>query len=181
MKIKKIIAIVLCVAALQTMMIGCNKKGGDMKSGKLTAMHQAVIDVYGDKYIPTLQYAGEQLKQVFNIEIGDCKEIIAESSGDKVYVDTFIGIEAQKDKLETIEKTLQEYKKKVESDAAEFPATLAKAKASVVLKVDKYVFFLMVGDSQKIDEQKTDEAKLKVAQEQVNLAVEAIKKTSKKK
>lgn len=191
MKVKSMIAVALCATLAVTMLVGCKKKvEGDadnsskapsssapakVATGKLKEAHEAVKKAYGDLYIPSMPFEDAQLKEIFGVDKADCTEVIAEGPMISVHVDTFIGVEAKEGKADTVEAALKAYQKKLIEDSMQYPMNMPKVKASQVLKIDDYVFFVLLGDTEKITAATDEAGQLKVAQDEVKIATDAIK------
>lgn len=75
-----------------------------------------------------------------------------------VHVDTFIAIKAKKDKAYDVAQTLLGYKEYLNEEAMQYPMNLAKVKSAKVVRKGDYVFFLMIGKINEIEDQESSEA-----------------------
>lgn len=148
------------------------------ESGKLSAVHEAVVGIFGENYIPSEMDAA-YLEQMIGVKPDLCKEFFVDAPMMNVQVDTFVGIEAVEGKADEVEAALKAYQAKFLADKKEFPYLpdhLPKAEAAQVVRIDDYVFFVMVADTAEADET-TFEATIK---EQIQKSVDTIKETLKK-
>lgn len=138
----------------------------------LNQIHQAVKDVYGEDYIPSMSYDDEMLLQVFNVDPAWCEAYIAEGPMISAHVDTFIGIKAAEGMGDNIEKALTEYQDMMINNSRQYPMNQLKVEASQVVRHDDYVFFVLLGHIP--EEVEDEEAGLEAAKESNQKAVDAI-------
>lgn len=147
------------------------------ESGKLSTVHTKVKELYGEKYIPEPVDA-IVLEEGFGIKPDMVKDFFADVPFMNVHVDTFIGIEAAEGKADEVEAALNAYKEKFLQEKIEFPYLpdhLPKAQNAQVVRVDDYVFFVMVADISDVD----PEALVETIKTQIQTAVDTIKDTLK--
>lgn len=194
-KMKKIFAVALALTMSLMMFAGCgsnkdadtNKEPGtnqeqpsDSKaeSGKIKEIHEAVKAAYGETYLPNMPVDETMLSEKFGVSKDLVKEYVAEIPMISVNIDTFVGIEAAEGKAEEVEAALNKYREAMLADTMQYPMNVPKIQASKVLKVDDYVFFILLGDIPLEILDTEDEAKIKdAADKEVQKAVDAINKT----
>lgn len=146
---------------------------GTIKEPNLKDIYDAVVTAYGENYIPEIPMEKESLITATSIKTEDIDDFIAETTMFNVNTDTFIAIKAVKDKGIEVETALLKYQIWVANESFQYPENIAKAKASKVLRYGDYVFFIMLGASDR-DEEKTDEEALTFAEEQVKIGTDVI-------
>jgi len=90
------------------------------------------------------------------------------------FVETFIGVKAKEGKGEEAEKALNTYRDQLVNDTMQYPMNVAKIQASQVIRHGDYVFFVMLGAPSDEAMEEGDEAALKSAAENNQIAVDII-------
>ena len=179
---KKIISL-FCAAALSLgVLAGCSNSSGNegagkevFPSGKLSEIHQAVKEAYGDAYYPNNMLTDDMLQEKYGLKKEMYKEAIADVPMIYVNIDTFLGIEAEEGKAEEVEAALKAYRDDQIENGMNYPMNIPKVQGAEVLRKGNYVFFLMLGTiPQDIMDGEDEEAKVKAAKEQNQIAVDAI-------
>lgn len=171
---KAIWTVLLCVCAL--VMASCGDSGNKKaESGKLSAVHEAVKSAYGENYLPSMDLGEAYLKEVAGIEMADVKEFVAEGPMISAHIDMFIGIEAAEGRADAVEGKLKEYLDAQIENMMTYPMNVPKLRASQIVRVDDYVFYVCLGA---YDEESEDEAQAqKFYEDQVQIGVQAIHDT----
>lgn len=138
-------------------------------------VHVAVMDVYGEDYIPVQPYDETAMKEIFGVEKSLYESYIAEGPMISVQIDQFVGIRAASGKGEEVEKLLQAYRDNLISGTLQYPMNMAKIQASEVVRFGDDVYFVMLGTPEPAEEEKGEEAALESAKKNNQLAVDAIK------
>lgn len=134
----------------------------------------AVKKAYGDDYKPQSSLSKDALSEIVGLKSNLYDAVIAEVPMITVNVDTFIAVHPVAGKKNEVRQALEKYKKYLEEDAFQYPMNMPKVKASKVVIVGDYVFFIMLGKSNSTEE---DEGKLLSFYNKQNaIAIEAIKK-----
>lgn len=169
MKLKSILALGLVGILSLTLLAGCTKKDSDNssstppssepqssapqkeESGQLTAVHEAIKTAYGEDYIGgTFPVDETMLEEMYGIKKDLVKEYVVDAAAINTQVDTFIGAEAAEGKADELEAAMKAYRDKFIADKEAFPYLadhLPKAKAAQVVRVDDYVFYVMVAST----------------------------------
>lgn len=195
---KKLTAVILASMLAVTAMTGCanndNENGGSsssgmssaasevkkLESGLISKVHEAVKTEFGDKYIPSMEIPKESLEEIYGIDPAWVKESIAEGPMISAHVDVFIAIEAAEGKAEDVEKALNAYKEKLVNDTMQYPMNVPKIKSAMVKRVDDYVVFAILGDADRITDAPDEESGLKMAEEEIKRAADAVESILKK-
>lgn len=141
--------------------------------GTLSDIYQAVKAVYGDDYLPNYFSTLELIESLFGIQGEDVIQAFAEQPMISMYPDTFVGIEATAEGADNIEKALRAYQEDLIQNSLQYPMNLAKVQSSEVVRIDNYVFFIMLGAIQD-DMDITEEDALSFAQSEIQKAIDAI-------
>lgn len=197
---KKIIVTIAAVATAMTVLTGCQTKPVKETTGATTEavtqetteaatqettketvaeklvsledLYTAVKETYGDKYIPSMPYDEQAMKELFGIPADLYDSYIAEGPMISVHVDNFVAIEAKEGKGEQIEKILDQYRETLLTESLQYPVNLPKIEASQVVRHGDYVFFVMLGE---VAEGAEDEAAaLEAAKESNQIGIDVI-------
>lgn len=134
----------------------------------------AVKKAYGEDYKPQTSMSKESLAEIVGLKSNLYDAVVAEVPMLSFNVDTFIAVDPAKGKINEVRQALEKYKKYLEEDAHQYPMNMPKVKASKVVIVGDYVFFIMLGKTNSTEE---DEGKLLSFYHKQNaIAIEAIKK-----
>lgn len=139
----------------------------------LSDVHQAVKDVYGEAYIPSMEQDAESISALYGITEDMYEEAVAEISMISVHVDTFLAFKAKEGQADAVEEKLIAYRDYLLGDAMQYPMNIPKIEASQVVREGNYVFFVQLGQAE--DELADEDGLLKQFQESNQLAVDAIK------
>ena len=134
----------------------------------------AVKKAYGDDYKPQTSMSTEMLSEIVGLKSNLYDAVVAEVPMLSFNVDTFIAVHPVAGKKAEVEKALTKYKKYLEEDAHQYPMNMPKVKASKVVTIGDYVFFIMLGESN--DTEENEGKLLSFYQKQNTIAINAIKK-----
>ena len=90
------------------------------------------------------------------------------------FVETFIGAKAKEGKGDEVETALNAYRDRLVNDTMQYPMNIAKIQASQVIRHGDYVFFVMLGAPTDAAMEEGDEAALKSASENNQIAIDII-------
>jgi len=113
----------------------------------LAEVHEAILDEYGDFYIPSKRIDSDQMASVFGVTMAYVEEYIGECAMMSTHVDVFIGIKASRGHSDEIRQQLLVYRDKMIQLYQNDPAKLAKITASDVYDFDEYVFYMVLGQN----------------------------------
>lgn len=169
MKSKKILAIILASIMAVAMLSGCTKKPDDSsstpdssspppssapakaESGQLASVREALKTAYGEVYEEnTMEMDATTIEQMYGVKADLYKDSFIDVAMINTRVDSVLGFEAAEGKVKDLETAMNAYRDKVIADKEAFPYLpdhLPKAKASKVVTVDDYVFFVMIADT----------------------------------
>lgn len=176
-KLKKIVSLVL-VGVMACSMVACSSKEETKpkeKDVKVSEIHQAVKEAYGDSYYPNMDYDAAALENIFGVKADWCEEFVAQGPMISTSVDTFVAIKAKADNVEDVKTALTTYQDNLKKDMMQYPTNLLKIQTSKVEVYGNYVFFILLGEIPMDVEEQGDDAILKAAEEQEQIAVDAIK------
>jgi len=137
---------------------------------KLTELHTALKEAYGENYLPSMPLDETMMSEVVGINMDNVESFIAEMPMMSAHVDTFIGIKAKEGKADQVEEELKAYHNSIVENSMQYPMNEEKVKASQVIRKGDYVFMMMLG--QIPDETITDTAKF--AQEQMQIGLDKL-------
>lgn len=171
---KKRIGLLLAIVMMVTFVSGCTTTTTEpAKDVDIKQIHQAVMDEYGQDYIPSMELSKEDLEAIVGVDGENIDSFIAETPMISVNVDTFIAVKAKEGKGEEVETSLENYRESLVAQGMNYPMNLAKVNAAKVVRHGDYVFFLMLG---KYDEREdiSEEEELEFAIEEVGRAERVI-------
>lgn len=143
-------------------------------SETLTKTLKAVKKAYGTDYRPNMSIDSLYLQEVIGLDASTYDAFIGEMPMMSAHVDTIIGVHAVSGKKSQVETALKTYRYNQINDTFQYPSNLTKLNASEVISVGDYVFFVLLGKNNDIEE---DESKLlEYYQEQNSIGINAIKK-----
>ena len=154
---------------------GAEEIGTNGWSEEMTALRQTVVDAVGeDNYWPDSQIPPEMLEQTFGISRDMYDDYMGETPMISVNVDTLLIIKAKDDKVEAVEKALNDYRDAQVNNTMQYPMNVGKVQASRIQRYGNYVCFVQLGADTGAAEEDGDEAVIKACQEQNELALEVI-------
>lgn len=172
---KRKIGILLMAIMIVSILIACTPKdSGDSTSDlDIKDIHAKIKEDLGEDYLPDMGLSMEELEERTNINKDNIDKFIAEVPMISVHVDTFVAIKAMDGKGEEVENTLEEYRRYLSEEALNYPMNIAKVKAARVVRHGDYVFFIMAGKPNDIEDQESSEA-LEFSQKEVKRIEEII-------
>ena len=189
MKLKSALAVLLAGILTCGMFAACKKsdagnnsnpdsgsKAEEYVSGKLSAAHDAVKELFGEEYTPSMEVDETMLSETYGVSKEMVKEVIAEVPMISVHVDTFIGIEAAEGQADAVEKALTAYRDRLAEDEMQYPMNREKTRASQVVRYGDYVFFLMLSGNPDEVLEKDESEQFAFYQEENQRAADAVKK-----
>lgn len=115
-------------------------------AGQLSAVHDAVKTALGEDYLPnTLNEDAELIKGLYGLDVTLAESFIVETPMIGMNPDIFIGVEAKEGQADAVETALNGYKEQLLNDTMQYPMNLPKIAAVDVLRVDNYVFLVLMG------------------------------------
>lgn len=169
-KLWMVLVLVFCMLAAS-----CGNQETALESGKLPEVHNAVKEAYGENYIPSMELDENYLSSVMGIPAEDIKDFVAEGPMMSTHIDMFVGIEAADGKAEEVEQAMQAYLDMQIENAMMYPMNVPKLKATRILRVDQYVFYVCLGAYDEAGLEET--AAEKYYGEQVEIGLTAIHDT----
>lgn len=165
-----------CMALLLTgLFAGCKGDVTGKEEAKNVAVEdilQAVKDAYGEDYLPNFEMDETMLSEQYGIDMSLVDSYVAEMPAISFHPDRVVIAKAKEGKGDELEAALTEMRRYIIEDSFLYPANMAKANASQVVRNGDYVALLMVGA---VDEnmEATEEEQLAFAKEEVQKAVDA--------
>ena len=117
----------------------------------------------------------DMLEMSFGITSDMYDDYMAEMPMMSAHVDTLLIVKAKEDKLETVQKIVEDYREAKVNDTMQYPMNLGKIQASQVETIGNYVVFVMLGGDTTDVEEQGDEAVVKTCQERNGKVIEAIR------
>ena len=139
-------AVLLCSGLI----VGIHYKLEERSLSKLSDLHEAIKDTYGDFYIPSRAIDDEELELNYGISMDYVESYIAESAMMSTYADVFLSFKSVKGKADIIESELETYRSHLLIKFAENKAVYAKIEASKVFRYGDYVIYMVVGQNSDI-------------------------------
>ena len=182
---KQRLAVLLMAGALATASLaGCAGKGNTPVTTEsqtetaaevsLDKLLDSIKDAYGDKYAPNSEMDAQLLEDLIGLKPELYEDYVAEMPMISTFVETFIGVKAADGKADQVEEVLNAYRDKLVNDTMQYPMNISKIQASQVVRHGDYVFFVMLGAADDEELEKGDEAALKSAQKNNQIAIDVI-------
>lgn len=181
---KQLTAVIMAASLAFASLTGCSSpSAGKEPAGQETeaAVNVSLDDVlnkikeaYGEGYIPNTPMDDQMLNDVIGLSPELCESYVAEMPMISTFVETFIGVKAKEGKGDDVEKALTEYRERLVGDTMQYPMNIAKIQASQVVRHGDYVFFVMLGAPSDAAMEEGDEAALKSASENNQIAIDII-------
>lgn len=179
---KQVIAFFMAVSLSAAVVTGCS----DSSPANDTTAQETVVNVsledvlsdikeaYGENYIPNSAVDDQMLSDVIGLSPDLCESYVAEMPMISTFVETFIGVKAKEGKGDGVETALNAYRDRLVNDTMQYPMNIAKIQASQVVRHGDYVFFVMLGAPTDAAMEEGDEAALKSASENNQIAIDII-------
>lgn len=183
---KKVTATAAVLMTALAMVTGCQAKPNEgavpttvqetqpEKKVDLEEIYTAVKLAYGDQYIPSAEYGETDMENIFGISPDLYVTYIGEGPMISVHIDQFILMEAKEGKGGEVEKLLNAYRDDQLKNAVQYPMNMPKLEASQVVRHGDYVFFVMLGTPTMESQEQGEEAALKSAKDQNQIAIDII-------
>lgn len=157
---KKNLTILLTVLLLIPLIAGCTAKEDKVELNVLDikAIHTIIKRDFEEDYLPDTSLTLEELVELTEVDKDSIEEFVAEVSANPNTVDQFIAVNAKKDTSYDAAQKFLSYKAKLEDEALKHADSLAKIKASKVVRKGDSVFFIMIGKPNNITDQESEEA-----------------------
>ena len=140
----------------------------------LTDVFASVREGLGMDYFPNMEITPDLLEMVYGITSDMYDAVYGEMPMVSANVDVLLGVKASEGMKVHVEDALNNYVKTLKEDTMQYPSNLAKIPATTVVSRGDYVFVVATfGDTVAV-EPDGDEAILKVAQKNVDKAIEII-------
>lgn len=173
---KKGLILIMCFVMFLSLTACNQKKSGQEKDVLLSDIHTAVKKAYGETYLPSMPYDETQLKDLFGISKEMYEQVVAEGPKMSVHVDTFVAVKAKEGQADAVEEALNQYKTNNIQQSLQYPMNLSKVNGAKIHRIGNYVFFIQLGEIPAEAEEQGEEAAIKAAEEQNQIAVDAIDK-----
>ncbi|MDD2970762.1 MAG: DUF4358 domain-containing protein [Lachnospiraceae bacterium] len=170
---RKVIVMGLAVV----MLIGtaaCGKKEEAKPEVELSTIVDAVKEAYGEDYVPDTDVDSELLASTYGITEDMYDEYYAQIPMINVNIDTLIAVKCKDGKQQEVVDALTKYQDYIKNDTLQYPTNSVKVQASKIIEKDGYVFFVMLGSIPMDVEEQGDEAILKKAEENNDIAQQVI-------
>lgn len=140
----------------------------------LDAVKDAVVQLLGENYVPSMSYDATILSELFGVNPEWYDAAIAEGPMMSVHVDKFIAIHATEGNVENVANALNAYRDQICADTMQYPMNLTKIQGCVVETIGDYVIFSLLGN---VDDMayEADEDFIKAYTEINNSVIEAAK------
>lgn len=140
----------------------------------LGKIYAAVKEAYGEKYVPSMMFDETMMEGTFGITKDQYDSYVAEGPMISAHVEMFVGVKAKEGKAADVAKALEDYRESQLNGAVQYPMNMPKIEASEVVTHGDYVFFIMLGSPEMEAEEQGEEAALKSAKENNQIAVDTI-------
>ena len=144
-------------------------------SQEMEQLKAAAVEAAEGGYWPDMALQPDMLEMSFGITSDMYDDYMAEMPMMSAHVDTLLIVKAKEDKLETIQKIVEDYREAKVNDTMQYPMNLGKIQASQVETIGNYVVFVMLGGDTTDVEEQGDEAVVKTCQERNGKVIEAIR------
>lgn len=143
-------------------------------SEELDKIHTAVMEAFGEDYIPNMPYDKTAISELFGVSEDWYDYAVAEGPMISMHVDTFVAIHATEGNLENVQNALNNYREVLVNDTMQYPMNMLKIQGSKVVTSGDYVFFIMLGYLEDDTAYDTDEAAIEAYAGLNQKAVDAI-------
>ena len=117
----------------------------------------------------------DMLEMSFGITSDMYDDYMAEMPMMSAHVDTLLIVKAKEDKLETVQKIVEDYREAKVNDTMQYPMNLGKIQASRVETIGSYVMFVQLGGDTTQAEEEGEEAVVALCQERNDKVIEAVR------
>ena len=144
-------------------------------SQEMEQLKAAAVEAAEGGYWPDMALQPDMLEMSFGITSDMYDDYMAEMPMMSAHVDTLLIVKAKEDKLETVQKIVEDYREAKVNDTMQYPMNLGKIQAAQVETIGNYVVFVMLGGDTTDVEEQGDEAVVKTCQERNGKVIEAIR------
>ena len=176
---KRFIALTLALLTMGLLLVSCGNNGDETESStdvskdiSLNGAIQAVIDAYGEDYIPSMNIEEAQLTEIYGISMDNVEKFYAQAPMISTHVDTFMAFQAKEGKTDALKAEVEAYRDKLINESLNYPMNLPKLEASQVVVYDDYVFFILLGKYN--DEELSDDELLEYYKGQTQRGIDAL-------
>lgn len=166
--------IFLVTAILAIGLTGCGKTKGGNQEVALGTVVEAVKTAYGEDYLPTTKEEGTILQEKYGLTEDMYEDIYAEVPMISAQIDTLVAVKCKEGKQQEVVDALNAYKETMANDMMQYPSNQVKLQAARVIEREGFVFYVALGMIPMDVEEQGEEAILKAAQEQNDIAEKAI-------
>lgn len=145
-------------------------------SEEMQNLRTLVVDTLGEDYWPNTPIDPELLEAIYGITPDMYDDYMGEMPMISTNVDTLLIVKAKDDKVDAVEKAMNDYRDMLVADTFQYPMNLGKIQASRIQRYGNYVCFVQLGAGNLADESMTEEESLTKCQEQNELVLEVIGK-----
>lgn len=153
--------------------VACGKKE-EKKEISLDTIVEQVKEAYGEDYLPDSELDQEAIENLYGLSKEMYDDVYAEIPMISVNNDTFIAVKCKDGKQEEVVKTLRNYQDYLINDSMQYPSNMVKVKASRIIEKEGYAFFVMLGSIPMDVEEQGEDAILKRAEENNDIAEKVI-------
>lgn len=156
---------------------GSADAGMEVPSGwseEMQTIKAAVVEAVGENYFPNMPLDPEMLEMMFGITSDMYEDYMAEMPMIGTNVDTLLIVKAKDDKVEAVEKALNDYREAKVSDTMQYPMNVGKIQASRIERIGNYVCFVQLGGDVMTALESGDEAVIAQCTQANELVIEVI-------
>lgn len=144
-------------------------------SSEMQQIKDAVVEVLGEDYWPDTAMPPEMLEGNFGISSDMYDDYLAETPMISANVDTLLIIKAKDDKVEDVEKALNDYRDALVNDTMQYPMNLGKIQASRIERYGNYICFVQLGAGAVAMDDQSEDAVINECREINELVLAVIK------
>lgn len=168
----------VCVLALGIVSCGAQKDDGETyRAVGMDTIKAAVVEELGDDYWPNMPLDAELLEGLVGITSDMYEDYLAETPMISTNVDALIVVRAKEDKVDEVEKALNNYRDANVSNTMQYPQNIGKIQASKVERLGNYVIYVQLGGEVMDIMDQGDEAVIVHCQKVNDKVIEIIKDT----
>ena len=146
-----------------------------IQESSLMYLRDAVAEALGEDYWPDSVMDPEYVQDLYGLKPDMYEDIFVETPMIGTNVDTLIIVQAKKDRVEDVEKSLNTYREGEINNTMQYPMNIGKVQASRIETIDNYVLFIQLGGSSVDAEEEGEEKVMELSREQNEKALEAIR------
>lgn len=194
---KKLTVIVFTVQLILCMLTGCKKNTpmdelvenenmvqeknipamvSERKLPALPKLRESVKEELGENYLPEVSLSEEELEAKTGITRDMYIEFLAEEPSLQADIDTMIIVRAKEDYVGAVEMALEDYRRRLIEENAQYPQNYSKASASRMETIENYICFVQLGADTAIVANKGEKEMLAYCQEENERAIDVLEK-----